>query len=453
MTSDSDGSARPACPSVLPGEDGWEDARRAWNMAADQHPAAVAHPETADDVVAAVRFARSRGLRVAAQCTGHAAAELDPLDDALLVRTANLRELEIDPEARRARVGAGLQWGEVAAAAAAHGLAGPAGSSGTVGVVGYTLAGGNGWLGRRHGLACNGVSAVELVSADGELRRVDAASDPELFWALRGGGGNFGVVTAIEFALHPIAEVEMGFLLWPVDRAPEVLHAWWETTAGLPEEVSTIGRIFNLPPLEELPPFLRGRELVVVEVADIRGPGELDGLLAPLRALGPEMDTVAPAPAPALGTLHMDPEDPAPATFDGGLLAEVTGGTLDAIVDLMAPGSGSPLLSIELRQLGGALASAPDGAGAISHLDAEGIVFGVGISPVPPAVAAVRGALDEMNAALAPWTADRALPNFAGRRRGPVDFYGEAGAQRLAEARAAVDPEGMFRAPQPVGVS
>ena len=221
MTSDSDGPARPECPSVLPGEDGWEAARQAWNVAADQHPAAVAHPETAEDVVAAVRFARARGLRVAAQCTGHAAAELDPLDDALLVRTANLRELEIDPEARRARVGAGLQWAEVAEAAAAHGLAGPAGSSGTVGVVGYTLGGGNGWLGRRHGLACNGVSAVELVTADGELRRVDAASDPELFWALRGGGGgNFGVVTAIEFALHPVAEVEMGFLLWPVQPGP-----------------------------------------------------------------------------------------------------------------------------------------------------------------------------------------------------------------------------------------
>ena len=359
MTIDSDGPARPECPSVLPGEDGWEAARQAWNVAADQHPAAVAHPETR----------RGRGGRRALRPRPRPARGRPvhrprgrgarPPRRRAAGADRHLRELEIDPEARRARVGAGLQWAQVAEAAAAHGLAGPAGSSGTVGVVGYTLGGGNGWLGRRHGLACNGVSAVELVTADGELRRVDAASDPELFWALRGGGGgNFGVVTAIEFALHPVAEVEMGFLLWPVDRAPEVLHAWWETTAGLPEEVSTIGRVLNLPPLEELPPFLRGRELVVVEVADIRGPGELDGLLAPLRALGPEMDTVAPAPAPALGKLHMDPEDPVPATFDGGLLGEVTGGTLDAIVDLMAPGSGSPLLSIELRQLGGALASA-----------------------------------------------------------------------------------------------
>jgi hypothetical protein len=452
MTPDAVGGERPNCDSVLPGEEGWDEARRPWNLAADQHPAAVAHPQTADDVIAAVRFARERGLRVAAQCTGHAAAELDTLADALLVRTAHLRELEIDPAARRARVGAGLSWGEVAVAAAAHGLAGPAGSSGTVGVVGYTLGGGNGWLGRRHGLACNGVHAVELVTADGQLRRVDA-DDPELFWALRGGGGNFGVVTAIEFALHPVLEVEAGFLLWPVERAPEVLPAWWGLTAGLPEEVSTIGRILNLPPLEELPPFLRGRELVVVEVADLRGPGELAGLLAPLRELDPEIDTVAPAPAPALGKLHMDPEDPVPATFDGGLLSGVTDGVLDAIVALMAPGSGSPLLSIELRQLGGALARPPAGAGAISHLDAEGLFFGVGISPGPEAVAAVRAGLEEMNDALAPWTSSRSLPNFAGRRRDPRDFYGDAGAERLAAARAAVDPDGMFQAPQPVGVT
>ncbi len=326
MTSDTESPARPDCASVLPGEPGWDEARSAWNLFADQHPALVAHPETADDVIAAVQFARRRGLKVAAQATGHGAAELDPLTDTLLLKTTNLHEVSIDAAARRARVGAGVPWGALVGPAAEHGLAGLAGSSGTVGVVGYTLGGGVGWLGRKYGLACNSVLAVEIVTADGRLRRVDADNEPELFWALRGGGGgSFGVVTALEFALYPVAAVEGGTLFWPIERAGEVLDAWWSWAQTVPDEVTSLGRLLRLPPLPVLPEFLRGRDFVVVEVADMRGPGHLEELLAPLRALGPEIDTVATLPTTALGSIHMDPQDPVPGAGDGALLSAITG--------------------------------------------------------------------------------------------------------------------------------
>jgi FAD/FMN-containing dehydrogenase len=205
---------------------GWDDARQAWNLAVDQRPAAVAVPESAQDVVDAVRFARERGLRVAAQGTGHNAGPLGDLADTVLIKTHAMRGLVIDPAARIARAEAGVIWQQVTDAAAEHGLAGLAGSSPDVGVVGYTLGGGMSWLGRTYGLSANNVEAFELVTADGRLVRADAEHEPDLFWALRGGGGSFAVVTAVELRLFPVTEAYAGLLWYPVEQASEVLHAW-----------------------------------------------------------------------------------------------------------------------------------------------------------------------------------------------------------------------------------
>src|SRR6476619_3002884 len=211
---------------VLPHEPGWNEARVAWNLAVDQQPAAVALPESAADVAAVVRGARRRGLRVAPQGTGHNAAAIGSLAHTVLVKSERMRGVKIDPAARVARVEAGVLWAEVSEAAAEHGLAALAGSSPDVGVVGYSLGGGISWLARRYGLAANSVTAVELVNAAGELIRADACNDSELFWALRGGGGSFGVVTALEFQLYPITEVYAGVLFFPIERGAEVLRAW-----------------------------------------------------------------------------------------------------------------------------------------------------------------------------------------------------------------------------------
>ena len=282
---------------VLPGDADWDTARAAWNLAVDQRPAAVVIAATAADIATTVRAAREMGLAVAPQGTGHNAGPLvegDGLSDAILLKTHELRAVEVRPNQRIARVEAGALWGDVVAATTPHGLAALAGSSHDVGVVGYTLGGGVSLLGRQHGLAANHVVAIEVVTADGEFRRVDAEHDAELFWALRGGGGDFGVVTAIEFRLFEISQVVAGTLFFPLERSAEVLEAWAEWTRSVPDSVTSVGRVLRFPPLPELPPFLSGRSFVVVEAIVQESPERAEALLAPMRELHPEMDTVHP---------------------------------------------------------------------------------------------------------------------------------------------------------------
>src|SRR5271165_6041550 len=220
--------AVPAVAILTAADPGWDNARQAWNLAVDQRPAAIAMPGSAADVVAAVEYARRHGLRVAAQGTGHSAAPLGDLADTILVKTDAMRQVSIDPAARTAWVAAGALWQQVAEAAGEHGLAGLAGSSPNVGVVGYTVGGGMGWLGRTYGLSANNVESIDLVTADGSLVRADGCREPDLFWALRGGGGSFGIVTGLEVRLFPISSVYAGLLWWPAEAATEVLQSWRE---------------------------------------------------------------------------------------------------------------------------------------------------------------------------------------------------------------------------------
>ena len=298
---------------MLAGQSGWDDARRAWQLNVDQRPAAVVYPESAKDVVSAVRSARGSGLRVAAQGTGHNAAPLGSLHDTLLLKTERMRGVTIDTRARVARAEAGALSLEVVQAAARHGLAMPAGSSPDVGVVGYTIGGGIGLLSRRYGLSANNVHAIELVTADGQLVRADREREPDLFWAVRGGGGSFGVVTAIELELFPLTEAYAGLLWYPLERGTEVLHAWRELTqADPPDELTTMGRFVNFPPIAEVPEPVRGRSFVIVDAYHAGDRARADELLAPLRALGPVNDTIRIVSVPELSHVHMDPERPGP---------------------------------------------------------------------------------------------------------------------------------------------
>jgi hypothetical protein len=432
--------------AVSTGRDpGWDDARAAWNLAVDQRPVAVIRPHSAHDVVAAVEAAARAGLRVAGQSTGHNAVALGPLADTVLVRTDRMRAVTIDPEHRIARVGAGTIWQDVATAAAGHGLAALAGSAPDVGVAGYTLGGGLSWLGRSYGLAANSVTAVELVTADGILRRVDAEHEPDLFWALRGGGGGFGVVTSLEFRLYPVREVLAGVLWWPVERSTQVLHAWRDLVAtGLPDELTTVGRLLNLPDIPDIPEPVRGRSWVVVEVIHLGDAGELNRLLTPLRALGPVVDTIAPTPMDQLSHLHMDPEQPVPFAGDGMLLADLPAEALDELVRLTAI-SDSPLLSLEVRQLGGALGREAPGAGVLPRVDAAFGLYGVGMTPVPPAVEAVRAHMTTLVKGLHAWEADAAYLNFADTHR-DAEILWPGVVQRLREVKARFDPGNMIRA-------
>jgi FAD/FMN-containing dehydrogenase len=429
---------------VLPDDESWDEARRAWNLAVDQRPAAVALPETADDVVAIVDFAREHGLRVAPQGTGHNAGPLGWLDETILVKTERMRLVDVDSESRRARVEAGALWIDVTAAASEHGLVGLAGSSPDVGVVGYSLGGGVSWLARKHGLSANSVIAVELVTADGRLVRVDADHEPDVFWALRGGGGNFGIVTSLDIRLYPISEVYAGWLIFPIERAEEVLTAWREWTDSVPDEITSVGRILNIPPLPAVPEPLRGRSIVVVEATYIGGEAEGAELIAPLRELGPELDTFATIPASTLHHLHMDPEHPVSGKSDGMMLEDLPPDAIAATTALV--GSDSPLLSVEFRHLGGALARTAPGSGILGSLDGAYLMFAVGIAPTPEAGAAVGHAITVLSRALARWDSGRMYLNFAEQARSGRALFGEDGYARLRQLKAEIDPDNVFHA-------
>ena len=338
------------------------------------------------------------------------------MSDAVLVRMHDLRHVEIDAEAQQARVGAGAIWEDVVNPAAEHGLVVMHGSSPDVGVAGYTLGGGMGWLARKHGFAANSLTAIELVTADGEFHRVDHTHERDLFFALRGGGGNFGIVTAFEFQLFPIEEVYAGWLIFPWERSEEVLTAWRDWTETTPDEVTSVGRILQLPPIELIPEPLRGRNIVIVEVAYLGDEESGRELLAPLVALEPEMSTVAMMPAAGLVRLHNDPEGRTPAHRRRRRDRERCPTRRSRPSSSVAgPGSGSPFISVELRQAGGALGRPAPGAGAASHLEGDFVMFSVGLPFSPELAEAQEAHLDVVADAMAPWKAEQTYFNFAER--------------------------------------
>jgi hypothetical protein len=428
------------------GAEEWDAARAAWNLAIDQQPAMVAWPRNVDEVATVVGYARENGLRVAVQAEGHSAGPLGGVgEDTLLLKTGRMRGAEIDASRRRARVGAGAKWQDVSALASPEGLSALSGSSAEVGVVGYTLGGGHGWLARKHGLACNSVTGAEIVTAEGRHLRVDRENEPDLFWALRGGGGNFGVVTALEFDLYPVPELYAGMVIWPWERTADVLHAWGEWVGDLPNEMATWARILQVPPLPDIPEPVRGRQLVVVEAAYL-GPEEAASeILAPLRDLTPELDTFAVVPPAALGHLHMDPEDPVPFAMSGQLLNDLPGEAIERIIEVAGPDSGSPLLSLELRLLGGALTAAPPDAGALAKLDQRFLTLGVGMVMDPAMATPIKAHLDAVDDALEPWDSGVKYANFVDI---PIDTrvcYPPETFERLQEVKARYDQDDLFR--------
>ena len=431
---------------VAPGDEGWDAARSAWNLAIDQHPALVAVPRSIEDVQAIVAYAAGSGMRIAMQGTGHNAGAIDSLAGSILVRTHEMRGVEIDVDHRRARVLAGDIWDDVVQPASKVGLMPLAGSSPDVGVVGYSLGGGIGWMARKCGLAANSVTAIELVTAEGDLIRSDAEHHAELFWSLRGGGASPAAVVAMEMELYAAPELVSGALFFDAERSREVFQTWREWVRTVPEELTSCVRMLQFPPLPDIPEPMRGNSFAVIEATLLGTPEEAARLLAPLRALAPDMDTVAPVAPAALVRLHMDPEHPVPGITGAQMLRDLTPETIDALMDAVGPGTPSPLLSLEIRHLGGALAVAPENAGALATLDGSFVAFGVGIPMDADLAAAIGGALGAMKGALAADAATRSYLNFSERPGAARHAFDPTTIERLRSVRAAYDPEGMFRA-------
>src|SRR6516225_3335120 len=433
-----------------PGDAGYDQARQAWNLAIDERPAVVVMAESAADVAQALQFAHTHGMRIAPQGTGHGAEPLEPLRGAMLLRTSRMRSVRIDPVSQTARAGAGAIWQDVTVPAGEHGLAALAGTSPNVGVTGYTLGGGIGWLARRYGLAANSITAAEIVTPDGHLARADTGHEPDLFWAIRGGGGSVGVVTALEMRLCPVRELYAGALFFSLPRAAEVLHAWRAWTGTVPDEVTSVGRIMRFPPLPEVPEPLRGRAFALVEAAYLGGEGNGAELIGPLRQLGPELDTFATIPAPALQQLHMDPSQPLPGQGDGAFLADAPAAAIDAVVALAGPDADTLLASVEIRHLGGALARPAPGGGAQPKIDAEYLIFAAGFTPTPGLTAAVRAHAQTLKDALGAWHAGYDYYNFQETPALASAVLPPASSRRLQQIKARYDPGQAIISTHPV---
>ncbi|HEX2096916.1 MAG TPA: FAD-binding oxidoreductase [Solirubrobacterales bacterium] len=435
-------SARGLGRVVRPDDPDWDEARGAFNLLIDQRPEAVAFPANEREVAAVVAYASERGLRVAPQATGHNAAPLGSLDGTLILNTSALTGVGIDADERRVRVGAATKWEKVTPHLSELGLAALHGSSPDVGIVGYSLGGGIGWLSRKYGMQTNAVTAIELVTAEGHLVRADAVHEPDLFWALRGGGGNFGVVTAIEFAVEPVSELYAGAMFFALEQTSEVLHAWTELLPKLPEEITSWADVVHFPPFPEIPEPVRGRSFMVVKAAFL-GP-ESDGreLLRPLRQLGPQIDTFAMQAPVFLSDLAMDPEDPLPFQFAHALLDELSSDAIEAVARVAGPGSA--LAVVEFRHMGGALARKEPGAGARATLPGNICMAAIGVVEEPDAEPAVSAALEAVSAAVAPNRVGD-YPNFVEEPADASAFFDAETWARLRQVKALYDPQDLFK--------
>jgi hypothetical protein len=439
---------------ATPSDSDWDEARQAWNLVADQQPVAVALVESPDDVAKVVRFAGQNGLQVAGQGTGHGAVALGPLDDTILVKTERMRDVAVDSAEQTARVEAGVLAMELGAAAQREGLCSMPGSAPDVGVTGYTLGGGLSWLGRRYGFACNRVTAIEVVTADGERTLVDADNDPDLFWALRGGGGGYAIVTALHLALLPIAEVYAGALLLPAEVGADGVRAYRDWTETVPDEVTSIVRFLRPPPLPDVPEPLRDRPLLTLGAACIGSQEEGERAIAPLREIGePIMDTFEQIPAEALSRIHMDPEQPVPGLGNGAVIRELPDEAIDAFVGVAGPDGGSPLLLAELRHAGGALGRPAENGGALSKLDGGFAMFGVGLPMTPELGEAIDRHIDRLEEQMKPWMAEGGYFNFTERPCDVEAILPPETCDRLADVKRRYDPDGMIRANHALSLS
>jgi len=282
---------------VLPDDPGFDEARAVFNGMIDKRPALIAQCTSPADVTAALAYALGQGLEIAVRSGGHSVAGMSSVEGGAVIDVRPMKEIHIDTEQHIGRVGAGVTWGEFDQAAQEHGLATTGGRVSTTGVAGFTLGGGSGWLERTYGLACDNLLAVELVLADGRPVRATAQELPDLFWALHGGGGNYGVATAFEFMLHPVGPlVHAGLMIWPMASATDLAHGFRDFVATMPDEVGT-GLVFLTgPPEPFIPPHLQGQPVCAIAVCYYGPIDDGEAVLAPLRALAPEVDLVQPMP-------------------------------------------------------------------------------------------------------------------------------------------------------------
>jgi hypothetical protein len=437
-----------AGPVLVPGDEGYAAEAAAWNTALEQHPAVVVGATSAADVQAAIRFADANGLPVGAIATGHGAVVA--ADDAIVINLRRIDGVGLDPESRTATIGAAVTAQQLIEAAAKVGLAPLAGSSPSVGVVGYVLGGGlSPTLGRRYGFAADHVHSAEIVSSDGSLRRIDADREPDLFWAIRGGMGNFGVVTSLTMGLVPVTRLYGGGLHFGGEHVEQVVDAYRALVADAPRELTASFAFLRQPSSPSVPEPLRGRFTVHVRIAHLGPATDGQRLIAELRAVAPALiDTVSEMPYTAIAGIHADPAGPIPTYEMSALLRDFPADAARALIAAAGPGVDTPAGLIEIRQLGGAFGGEPAVPNAVGNREAAFQLSAAAFGG-PGMTEEFRAPLAALANALAPWSTGRKQANFLTGYDTSVEqvalAYEPDIHHRLVEVKHAFEPRNMFR--------
>jgi FAD/FMN-containing dehydrogenase len=432
---------------IIPDDPGYDAARLAWNLAVNQYPALIIVAQSADDIAAAVRFANMQNLSVAVQATGHGV--IRKASDSLLIVTSQMTDVRVDSGARTAWVEAGAKWGHVLTQTQAVGLAPLLGSSPDVGAVGYTLGGGMGWLARKYGLSTDSVRRFELVTADGQIVNASKDENVDLFWGLRGGGGNFGVITGMEIRLYPVTTVYGGNLFYPVQKAKEVFAQYRQWIADAPDELTSSVVLMNFPPILELSEFLRGQSFVMVRGCYCGPVKEGEKLLEHWRNWqAPLLDDFKVMPFSEVATISNDPVDPVPGLSSGAWLRDLSDETADILLRYVLPQSGPPpLMFAEVRHAGGAIAKADPHSAAYGNRDAMHSLQVVGVTPTPEIHATVSQHVAQLKSELASHLHGGVYLNFLegeeARSRTQQGYLPETYA-RLRALKTKYDPQNRF---------
>jgi FAD/FMN-containing dehydrogenase len=433
---------------VGPGDPTYDEARRGFNAMHDRRPAAIATCSSTRDVVAALKVARERDAIVAVRSGGHSVAGLSCCDAGVLIDLSGLKTIEVDPGSRIARAGGGVLWGELDAATQQHGLHTPGGRVTTTGVGGFTTGGGYGWTSSKYGLTCDNLLSAEVVLADGRVVTASEREHPDLFWGIRGGGGNFGIVTRFDYRLHPLGPIVLaGMLLWPVEAARDVLRAWRDYVDTAPDELSTGCAIVTAPPEPFIPPALRGRLVFGLVAMYVGSPEAGAPVVQPLRDLGPAADLMQPMPYVAFQAML---DAAAPKGFRSYWRGEYMTHLADGAIDVFArqapdlAAAAMPLSQMIIFRIGQAVRAMPDEATAFSHREANYLFHPISMwehaRDDDRVIAANRALCDAMR----PFATGGAYLNFTPEDR-VRDAYGPAKYERLVALKDRYDPQNLFR--------
>ena len=432
-----------------PSHPGYDDRRRVFNAMIDRHPAVIARCATTADVVVAVEAARERGLVVAVRCGGHSVAGLSTCDDGMVIDLGGLKSITVDPEARMARAGGGVLWGEFDAATQEHGLHAPGGRVTTTGLGGFTTGGGYGWTSSKHGLACDNLVSVEVVLADGGVVRASEQEHADLFWGIRGGGGNFGIVTEFEFRLHPLGPIVLaGLAMFPIERAPEVLRGWRDCADAAPDELSTACVILTAPPEPFVPPELHGKPVLGMAALYVGDPDDGADVVQPLNDLGPVVDHIGPMPYTAFQAA-LDPLAPwgVRSYWRGEYVRELSDAAIDTFlahaVDLTA--LGAPLSQMIIFRIGQGVAAVRDEGTAFSHRDAHYLFHPISVWTDRADDGRMIAGNRAFATAMRPFSTGASYLNFTPEADRVRDAYGDEKYARLVALKDTYDPANLFR--------